>query len=220
MTVRLNVSEIRTLGALIEKRMTTPDHYPLTLNALVTACNQSSNRNPVVSYDAHTVNSALVHTREQGLSALSARSGARAHKFSEKLCESLGLGDRPSAILAELMLRGPQTPGELRQRASRMVDFPDLESVESTLEALALRQEPLVMQLPLQPGKREARYTHLLAGEPAIDIPHSMDSLKPEQRSTEPEDILDHPTLLSLAARVAQLEQQMAEVMKSLDRRS
>jgi uncharacterized protein YceH (UPF0502 family) len=204
MSIVLNASEIRVLGALIEKRMTTPDSYPLTLNALVAACNQSSNRYPIVEYDQFLVNDALINTRNQGLSALISRSGARAHKFAEKLCEKLQLSDKESALLAELMLRGPQTPGELRQRASRMAELPDLAEVEKLLEGLAARSTPLVVQLPRQPGKREARYAHLLAGE---------DGLASQESAPEPAGAREQ----GLAERVAVLEAQMAEVLARLE---
>ena len=204
MSIVLNTSEVRVLGALIEKRMTTPDGYPLTLNSLVTACNQTSNRYPIVEYDQYIVNDALINTRTQGLSSLISKSGARAHKFAEKLCETLNLSAKESAVMAELMLRGPQTPGELRQRASRMADLPDLGELERLLEGLASRGTPLVVQLPRQPGKREARYAHLLAGE--VDI---------SQLESAPEP--NSPRERSLADRVAVLESQMAEVMARLE---
>jgi uncharacterized protein YceH (UPF0502 family) len=204
MSVVLNASEARVLGALIEKRMTTPDAYPLTLNSLVAACNQTSNRHPVVDYDQFVINDALINTRNQGLSALISKSGARAHKFAERLCEALHLDDREAAIMAELMLRGAQTPGELRQRASRMVDFPELARVEKVLEDLASRSTPLVVQLPRQPGKREARYAHLLCGEVDTSIPESA----PESSS---------PRERGLAERVAVLEAQMSEVLARLE---
>lgn len=204
MSIVLNASEIRVLGALIEKRMTTPDGYPLTLNSLVTACNQSSNRHPIVEYDQFIVNDALINTRNQNLSALISKSGARAHKFAERLCDALSLTDKESAIMAELMLRGPQTPGELRQRASRMAELPDLGEVERLLEGLASRSTPLVVQLSRQPGKREARYAHLLGGE--VDV-SALESAPAPSSSRE----------RGLAERVAVLEAQMAEVLAKLE---
>lgn len=204
MTVLLNPPEVRVLGALIEKRWTTPDSYPLTLNALVAACNQASNRDPVTQYDAHQVNEALISTRTQGLSALVSRSGARAHKFSEQLSDALGLQRAESALLAELMLRGPQTPGELRQRASRMADLEALSDVERWLHALMTRAEPLVTMLPRQAGKREARYAHLLGGPVRDEEPH-------------PGALPGPPTEPSLHQRVARLEAQMAELLARLD---
>lgn len=205
MSIVLNPSEVRVLGVLIEKRMTTPDAYPLTLNSLVTACNQSSNRHPIVAYDQFVVNDALINTRNQGLSTLVSRSGARAHKFAEKLCEALHLDDRQAAVMAELMVRGPQTPGELRQRASRMAEISELSQVEQILEQLASKSTPLVVCLPRQPGKRESRYAHLLGGE--ADTTSLESGVEPELSSRE------H----SLAERVAVLEAQMAEVLSKLE---
>lgn len=204
MSIILNPSEVRVLGALIEKRMTTPDHYPLTLNSLVAACNQTSNRYPATDLDQHQINDALINTRNQGLSALLSKSGARAHKFAEKLCEKLDLNGRESALMAELMLRGPQTPGELRQRASRMAELPDLETVERLLENLSQRSQPLVAQLPRQPGKREARYAHLLSGDVGLS-----------QLESAPEPTTSRER--GLAERVALLEAQMAQVLAKLE---
>ncbi len=207
MSIILNTPEVRVLGALIEKRRTTPDSYPLTLNSLVTACNQSSNRHPVVDYDQHLVNDALINTRKQGLSALVSRSGSRAHKFEERLCEQLHLNERESAVLAELMLRGPQTPGELRQRASRMAPIEDLDTMEKTLQELANRSEPLVIILPKQPSKREARYAHLLAGP--VDHATLDEAEMSESSGGEPR--------MGLTQRVTLLEEQLASVMARLE---
>ena len=204
MSILLNPDEVRVLGALMEKRMTTPDHYPLTLNSLVAACNQTSNRFPVTELDQHQINDALINTRNQGLSALISKSGARAHKFAERLCEKLDLSAQESAVLAELMLRGPQTPGELRQRASRMAEFSDLEALERVLQRLADRHQPLLVQLPRQAGKREARYAHLLAGE----VDASALEAAPEPVSARERGLAD---------RVATLEAQMADVLKRLE---
>lgn len=204
MSIILNPDEVRVLGALMEKRMTTPDNYPLTLNSLVAACNQSSNRYPITDLDAHQINDALINTRNQGLSSLSSKAGARAHKFAERLSEKLELNDRQAAVLAELMLRGPQTPGELRQRASRMAELADLETVETILSGLAERAQPLVVCLPRQAGKREARYAHLLSGE--VDL--TALPLVPEAATSRERGLAD---------RVAVLEAQMAEVLSKLE---
>jgi uncharacterized protein len=205
MSIHLNPSEARALGCLIEKRLSTPNNYPLTLNALVNACNQSSNRDPVVTYDQHIVNDAMVNTRNQGLSKRLSKSGSRTAKFDEGLCERLGLDDSKAAVLAELMLRGPQTPGELRQRTTRMVDFPDLEILEGLLEKMASGPEPLLVKLPRQPGKREARYAHTLCGEVNVEeepLPEVTDLSLPRSR---------------LEQRIKDLETQMAEVLSRLE---
>ena len=204
MSIILNPDEVRVLGALMEKRMTTPDNYPLTLNSLVAACNQSSNRHPITDLDSHQINDALINTRNQGLSALFSKAGARTHKFAEKLSDKLELNDRQAAVLAELMLRGPQTPGELRQRASRMAELADLETVEAILSGLAGRAQPLVISLPRQAGKREVRYAHRLSGEVDLAaLPSAPEPGSPRERG--------------LAERVAVLEAQMAEVLSKLE---
>jgi uncharacterized protein YceH (UPF0502 family) len=202
MSIHLNPSEARVLGCLIEKRLSTPNNYPLTLNSLVNACNQSSNRHPVVNYDQHIVNDAMINTRNQNLSKRLSKSGSRTAKFDESLCEHLGLSDRTAAVLAELMLRGPQTPGELRQRTTRMVDFPDLDVLEGILEKMASGLEPIVVKLPRQPGKREARYAHTLCGEVNVE----------EEAAVA--DVSSPPG--GLEQRVKELEAQMAEVLGRL----
>ncbi|MBT9582467.1 YceH family protein [bacterium] len=192
--------ELRVLGCLIEKRFSTPDSYPLTLNSLVLACNQSSNRDPVVHYDLHLVDNALKSTRTQGYSLIVTSADARVAKFKENVSEKLSLNRSQAAILAELLLRGPQTPGELRQRTTRMYEFPDLAEVESTLRALAERESPLVVQLPQQPGKREIRWAQLLGGPIEATSPAA----------------LSVGALSPLEERVAALEQQMAQVLELL----
>ena len=193
--------ELRVLGCLIEKRFSTPDSYPLTLNSLVLACNQSSNRDPVVHYDQYLVDNALKSTRTQGYSLIVTSADARVPKFQENVSEKLSLNRGQAAILAELLLRGPQTPGELRQRTTRMHEFPDLAGVESTLRALAERESPLVAQLPQQPGKREIRWAQLLGGP--------IEAAAPAATSV---GALSSP----LEERVAALEQQMAQVLELL----
>jgi hypothetical protein len=206
MSIHLNPSEARVLACLIEKRLSTPNNYPLTLNSLVSACNQSSNRDPVVEYDQHIVNDALINTRNQGLSKRLSKSGSRTAKFDEELCERLGLDDAKAAVLAELMLRGPQTPGELRQRTTRMVDFPELDVLEELLDNLASGAEPIVVKLPRQPGKREARYAHTLCGEVTFE----------EEASVAGVADLSLPRS-RLEQRVKNLEDQMAEVLRRLE---
>ena len=164
----LSTVEIRVVGALVEKQLTTPQYYPLTLNALVTACNQTSNRNPVVAYDDHTVSEALASLRERGLTRIVHSVHNRAAKYRHVVDEVWRLEERELAVLGVLLLRGPQTAGELRTRSERAVAS-TLEEVESTLESLAVRDEPLVRRLPRRPGQKEERWVHLLAGEPDVD---------------------------------------------------
>ncbi len=161
------VEEIRVLGCLIEKGATTPDQYPLSTNALLNACNQKSSREPVVSYTERMVVEAMKLLRAAGL-ARTVTGGSRVEKHRHVLGEVWSLDDRQQALLAVLALRGPQTPGELRTRTDRYVSFDDLTAVEDTLASLAERPEPLVVDLGRGPGQSQNRWTHLLAGEPAL----------------------------------------------------
>jgi uncharacterized protein len=155
--------EIRVLGCLIEKQRTTPDAYPLSLNALRLACNQSTNRDPVVDYDESAIRDALQHLYRRGWTRLTSGHGSRAAKYRHLLDEALGLGRDEIAILAVLMLRGPQTPGELKQRVERLHHFADLSAVHATLEALIGSDR--VARLERRPGQKEERYQQLLGGE-------------------------------------------------------
>jgi uncharacterized protein YceH (UPF0502 family) len=162
--VNLTAEQARVLGCLAEKEATTPDGYPLSTNALVLACNQRSSRDPVVDYDESTVTATMTSLRELGLARTARGEGSRVYKHSHVLREALGLDGAGLAVLSVLMLRGPQTAGELRTRTERQHPFASLESVEGTLAELAAREEPLVEPLPRAPGQKEARWTQLLAG--------------------------------------------------------
>jgi uncharacterized protein len=165
----LDPVEVRVLGALIEKEATTPEYYPLSLNALVNACNQKSNRSPVVDYDEKTVKEAIEGLRAKRLAMVIIGSG-RVTKYSQSVSEHLNLGRRELAALCVLLLRGPQTLGEVKDRADRIFSFGDLEEAERTLDRLAeWPSGPLAKKLPRQPGQKEARYAHLLAGEPTVE---------------------------------------------------
>lgn len=169
---RLTDVEARVLGSLIEKEMTTPDHYPLSLNALTNACNQTSNREPVVQYTEATVADAVEAMRRRSLVRAVQQAGARATKYRHLAGETLGTIARQTALLSVLMLRGPQTLAELRTRASRLVPFESLEEVETTLDQLIAREPAaLVARLPRRPGQKEVRYAHLLSGEVTFDAP-------------------------------------------------
>lgn len=163
--MELTNEECRVLGALIEKHLTTPDHYPLTTKALIAACNQSSNRDPVVSYDEDTVIDAVNGLRSAELGKTVRRHGERAMKHTEVASETLSIDRRQKALLAVLLLRGPQTVGELRSRTERYCNFENLEDVAATLELLQQRDEPLVELMGRQPGQKEARYRHLIGGD-------------------------------------------------------
>jgi uncharacterized protein YceH (UPF0502 family) len=165
----LTPEEIRVLGCLAEKQLTTPDNYPLTQNALMAACNQLSNRHPVVSYDDNTVRLTLTSLRTKQLARIVHIPGSRAPKHRHVLDETLELDRGELALMAVLALRGPQTAGELRSRTERMHDFAGSSEVEETLERLAERPEPLVVRLERQPGQKESRYAHLLGGPVAAD---------------------------------------------------
>lgn len=187
------------LGCLVEKELSTPDYYPMTLNSLTTACNQKTNRNPVVEYDDPDVIEALDGLQRKRLVGNASSTHGRAAKYRHALAEAMNLSEPQRAVIASLLLRGPETVGELRGRTSRLHEFDSLEEVESVLEKLAQREPPLVTQLPRRPGQKEARYAHLLAGEPEID----------DAPRTGVEE--------GLAARVAELEEQVELLRVHLD---
>jgi uncharacterized protein len=160
----LNDIDVRVLGSLVEKDLTTPEYYPLSLNALVNACNQTSNRDPVVKYDEPTVKSAVDRLRKYSLVRSIQRADARVMKYMHLMRDAMSLEPPELAAMCVLMLRGPQTVGEIRTRSGRLFDFPSLEEVEATLNTLMTRAEPLVARLPRQPGQKEARFSQLLGG--------------------------------------------------------
>jgi hypothetical protein len=175
--LNLNPLEVRVLGALIEKEITTPEYYPLSLNALVNACNQKSNRDPVVAWDEDDVDRALESLRARGLALRSTGAGSRVPKHAHRLTEQLNPDRREIAVLCELMLRGPQTVGELRTHTERMHRFDDTGEVEAVLQRL-MEREPaaLVVHLPRRAGEKEARFAHLLSGAPSLDGPEATDA--------------------------------------------
>lgn len=164
----LTATEIRVLGCLIEKEMTTPDYYPLTLNGLTNACNQKSNRDPVLSLDEIDVVKALDKLRFKGMVLQASGEGSRVPKYRHSLAEKMYFEPEQLAILCELFVRGPQTLGELRNRCERMYPFADLSAVEEVLTELNNTEGPLVVKLPRQPGRKEQRYAHLFSGPPEI----------------------------------------------------
>ena len=195
---QLNAVEVRALGSLLEKDITTPEYYPMTLNALVNACNQKSNRDPAVSYDDETVREALDSLRAKGLTGIITGPGNRVPKFTHRFSERLNLGRREHALLTELMLRGYQTVGELRNRGARMYEFSDLEEVEACLRSMMDRPDgALVTQMPHFAGTKEVRWAHLLSGEPALD-------------AVEPPAADVHGAGVSMAERVAALEAEVS----------
>jgi len=165
----LGAEELRVIGSLIEKELTTPQQYPLTLNALVLACNQTSNRNPIVTYDERTVENTVLGLKDKNLTRIVHPShGRSATRYRQVLHEALYLEPEELAVLGVMMLRGPQTLNELKTRTDRAADFDDLDAVERTVDGLAGREEPLVVRIGRQPGQREDRYAHLLGGE--VDV--------------------------------------------------
>jgi len=162
--------EVRVLGSLIEKEVTTPDYYPLSLNALTNACNQSSNRSPVVHFDEDTVLRATDTLRQRNLLHVVDKADSRVTKYRHVMGETMALDHREIAVMCVLMLRGPQTVGEIRTRSNRIHDFENLEQVENILNSLIARQPALTVRLPRQTGQKEVRYAHLLSGEVAFDF--------------------------------------------------
>jgi uncharacterized protein YceH (UPF0502 family) len=192
--------ETRVLACLIEKEITTPEYYPLTLNALINACNQKSNRDPVVSFDEDAVSEAIDRLRERRMVTVLTGGSNRVPKYGHRVQDTLNLGRRELALLCELMLRGPQTVGELRDRAGRMQRFSDIEETEACLRALA--EHPggaLATELARQPGRKEPRFAHLLSGEPEL-------SREEESRAAP------HAGGQDLRERVAELESRVAEL--------
>jgi uncharacterized protein len=205
--VLLTETEARVLGSLVEKDITTPDYYPLSLNALVNACNQKSNREPVMNLNDDAVRQALHSLNEKGLAGNASGAGdSRVAKFEHRMQEAFNLPRPETALLCVLLLRGPQTPGELRGRAERLHRFEDLTDVQSTLQKLMTREEPLAKVLPRQPGTKEARYAHLLCGDkPEWDAP----APAVEARS---ESGVDDDRMVRLEEEVAALRKEMADL--------
>lgn len=165
MSENLTETEARIVAALVEKQLTTPEYYPLTLNALIAACNQKTNREPVVSFDERTVQNALEDLRDKNIVYVYYGSTSRVPKYKHMLPQVFELEPSETAVLCVLMLRGPQTIGEIKERTGRLYDFRDLNDTNETLEALMKRDEPLITRLERAPGQKEARYAHLLCGE-------------------------------------------------------
>jgi uncharacterized protein YceH (UPF0502 family) len=205
MNILLNDIETRVLGSLIEKDVTTPDYYPLSLNALVNACNQKNNRDPVMNLDPEAVRQALDTLQEKRLAGPTSSADSRVTKYEHRLQEVFNFTRGETAILCVLLLRGPQTPGELRGRTERMHRFEDLTEVQSTLQRLMQREPPLVRVLPRQPGTKEARYKHLLAG----DVEDGGDAARAPSPASLASDSAD-------ADRIARLEDEVADLRKEV----
>ncbi|RCH53906.1 DUF480 domain-containing protein [Mucilaginibacter hurinus] len=201
----LTDTELRVLGALMEKSRTTPEYYPLTLNSLTTACNQKTARKPVVEYDDDTVVAALDALKKKGLISTATGGSSRVTKYKHNFAIVYPLVPAEIAVLCLLILRGPQTPGEINTNSGRLYEFETLDEVQELLDKLATGDTMYIKQLPKRPGQKEVRYMHLLAG----DIEYTEDDFVPEtsQRSAG-----------ALEARVASLEQQLAELKGNFDK--
>jgi uncharacterized protein YceH (UPF0502 family) len=209
--IELTPLEARVIGCLIEKALTTPDQYPLSLNALVNACNQKSNRDPILDLDERTVQQTVDALVRKHFVIEKSGFGSRVPKYQHRFCNtgfgSLNFTPHETAILCELLLRGPQTPGELRTRASRMSEMSDVSEAEAALSNLSTRTDgPFVVQLPREAGRRDSRYAHLLSGEINLpDIPASQEPIS---------DIRPRPPQTD---RIARLEELVSELRKELD---
>jgi uncharacterized protein YceH (UPF0502 family) len=209
MTIKLSPNEARLIGSLLEKEITTPEQYPLSLNALTNACNQKSNRDPVLELDETTIQQTLDGLNKKYLISEESGYGSRVAKYRHRFCNTeygtLKFSPQELGIVCELLLRGPQTPGELRSRASRLCPFKDVTEVEAALDHLAQREDgPFVIRLPREPGKRESRYAHLFSGDVAED--------EVSEATEKPPGTV---TRLNLEQRVAALEAEVA-ALKSL----
>lgn len=202
--------EQRVLGALIEKEMTTPDYYPLTLNSLTLACNQKSNRHPVVDFSETDVMNGFDHLRRLGLAMPASPESGRVPKYRHCLVEELRLEPEHLAILCELLLRGPQTIGELRTRGERMHPFRDLASVESVVDDLLQRDPPLVRQLERRPGQKECRYAHLFGDHPPDE---AQPTSTPENSSSEERLHVLERTVADLQEEVRFLREKLKDIL-------
>jgi uncharacterized protein YceH (UPF0502 family) len=206
--------EVRVLGALIEKDITTPDYYPLSLNALVNACNQKNNRDPVMALDEDAVRAALESLQRQRLAGPASGADGRVTKYEHRLQEVFNFDRRETAILCVLLLRGAQTPGELRGRTERMYRFEELEDVLATIEKLSQREPALVAVLPRQPGTKESRYMHLLSG----DVPVGEVAPRTAVRSSGDERVsLLEGEVVELRKEVAEMREEWAAFRKQFE---
>ena len=201
----LNAQEIRVLGSLMEKSKTTPDYYPITLNALTLACNQKSSRKPVVEYDEETVVLTLDSLKKKGLISIATGGGSRAIKYKHNLAIAFPLVPAELAVICLLFLRGAQTPGEINTNANRLYEFESLEEVQQVLEKLADTEMPYLVQLPKRTGQKEMRFMHLFSGQPTI----------------EEDDVKEEPARKSvneLESRVAKLEEEYSDLKIAFDK--
>ncbi len=205
--LHLTEIEVRVLGSLIEKDITTPDYYPLSLNALVNACNQKNNRDPIMNLDEDSVRQALSSLQEKRLAGPAGGADSRVTKYEHRLQEVFNFDRREIAPLCVLLLRGPQTPGELRGRTERMYPFEALDDLQSTLQRLMDRDPPLAQVLPRQPGTKESRYMHLFAGD-VLPAAGPSDIIRSEKSGEQ--------RIIALEAEVASLKKEVEELRRQL----
>jgi uncharacterized protein YceH (UPF0502 family) len=218
MELGLTENEVRVLGSLIEKDITTPEYYPLSLNALLNACNQKSNRDPVMNLDEAAVREALHSLDGQSLVRSVSASDSRVTKYEHRLQEAYNFYRHETAIVCVLLLRGPQTPGELRTRAERMHPFDDLAAVQSSLQHLMKREPPLVKVLPRLPGTKEARYAHLFSGDVIVQETRLESHAEPAAADRDGERIARlEDEVITLRNEIADLRQQFALFKKQFD---
>jgi uncharacterized protein YceH (UPF0502 family) len=209
-TIELSPIAARVLGSLVEKEITTPEYYPLSLNALANACNQKNNREPVTNLDEGEIRQALHRLEDFGLASAARGGESRVAKYEHRMQEVFNFTRGEIAVMCVLLLRGPQTPGELRGRTERMHPFEELSDVQSTLQRLMQREPPLLMVLPRQPGTKEARYAHLLSGE--VTEPAPMVAPQAGRGTAHLEAEVD-----ALRQEVAQLREQVERVLRLVE---
>ncbi|MFI5136444.1 MAG: YceH family protein [Sphingobacteriales bacterium] len=202
----LNAEELRVLGSLMEKSKTTPDYYPMTVNSLTLACNQKTSRRPVVQYDEDTVAQALNSLKKRGLISTATGGSIRSVKYKHNFAIVFPVLPSEVAIICLLMLRGPQTPGELNTNAGRMHEFESIEEVQALLERLSSPEMPFLVELPRRPGQKETRYAHLLSGTPEFNEDDFADDESPARSHR------------GLEARVVKLENDLAELREAFDK--
>jgi hypothetical protein len=218
MNITLSEIEARVLGALVEKDITTPDYYPLSLNALVNACNQKNNRDPIMNLEEGAVRDALNGLQDHGLAGPAGGADSRVTKYEHRLQETFNFSRGETAVLCVLLLRGPQTPGELRGRTERMHRFEDLDAVQSSLQKLMQREPPLVAVLPRQPGTKESRFAHLLCGEVdagELSLPRTM--ARPSSSADQERVDRLEEAVAALQNEVGELRQQLAQFRKQFE---
>jgi uncharacterized protein len=219
MAIHLDRVEVRVLGALIEKDITTPDYYPLSLNALVNACNQKNNRDPVMNLEEGAVRDALASLQEKRLAGPAGGPDSRVTKYEHRLQEVYNFDRRETAVLCVLFLRGPQTPGELRGRTERMHRFEGLDEVQMALQRLIERDPPLVTVLPRQPGTKESRYAQLLSGEVEAWQAPPREMASEHTAGSSSSERLGHleEQVVQLREEVAELKEKVSSLLRQLE---